>query len=88
MKPSFTKEEINELQDLSENSGYIVGIYEVINFLEKRLSKVHSIVIDIRKEFMIRRNTKCTIYQEKYKDSKLIDKLIDRLDYERNIKSD
>jgi hypothetical protein len=86
MKPTYSEKEVEELCDLNLNSGYTFAVEEIIAFLEKKLSKVNSIVIDVRKEFRKRENDKRTQYETYYKDSKLIDKIIARMDYEENLK--
>lgn len=83
IKPSFTESEIIELQDLSSNFAYSVAIYEIISFLKTLgYSDVNAVIIAIRKEFNNKRiQEKQLAHQERYKDSKLTEKLLERLEW-------
>jgi len=84
MKPEFTEKQIEDMCDMYYYNGYQRAVYKIDKFLKDKfkLSNVHSIVTDIRIEF---RNKRChdlvTKHAIKYKDSGLLDKLMERLDY-------
>ena len=82
--PSFTEDEIAQLNDLYKNHGLANGRQEAINFLINtlELSKVHKIVIELRKEFYAKDNLMWNEYNNKYKNSTLDDKLIQRIDFQ------
>jgi hypothetical protein len=83
MKPTFTEEEIEEMNYLYMDTGYQSAIGEVMNFLKKLgYSDVNAIVIELRKEFIIKKmKEKMDIRQQKYPNSTLNDKLCARLDW-------
>ena len=81
MKPKFTEKEIEELNDLYENFGYNYGVHEVIKFVKKELnlSEVHKLSISLRKEFDLKISNKNKIFENKYKNSTLQNKLFKRM---------
>jgi dephospho-CoA kinase len=89
-KPTFTEEEIEELNDLYGNWGYMWAIGDIQTYLKTLgYSDVNAIVIAIRKEFenkrLKERNDK---FREKYKDSTLNKKLSERIDWTHANKKD
>jgi len=87
MKPAFTEEQIEEISQLYHSHGYILGVHEVMEFLKEKLqlSNVHSTIIAIRKEFFGGRiPEKQKLHKEKYKNTGLEKKLIERIDFKDN----
>lgn len=85
MKPKFTEKEIEELNDLHENFGREVGIYEVINFVKKQLnlSETHKLSCDLRIKFNKEINERKEKFNNLYENSTLQDKLSKRLNCEK-----
>ena len=89
-KPAFTEEEIEELQDMSHNFGYMAAIHEITTYLKTLgYSDVNAVIIAIRKEFSNKRHPDRQLaFQERYKDSKLLDKLCARMDWTQKQKEE
>jgi hypothetical protein len=87
-KPAFTEREVEELQDMNTNFGYQHGVSDVIVFLKTLgYSDVNAVVIAIRKEFSNKRIPDRQLkFQEEYKDSTLLQKLCDRMDWTKKQK--
>ena len=83
--PSFTEDEIDQLNDLYMCHGLANGRREAINFLINtlELSKVHKIVIELRKELYAKDNLMWGEYNNKYENSTLDDKLMQRIDFQK-----
>lgn len=84
IKTPYTEKEIEELNDLHENFGREVGIYEVINFVKKELnlSETHKLSCDLRIKFNKEINDRKNKFNDLYKNSTLNDKLIKRINEE------
>ena len=65
--------------------GLANGRREAINFLidTLELSKVHKIVIELRKELNAKDNLMWNDYNNKYENSTLDDKLMQRIDFQK-----
>lgn len=84
--PSFTEDEIDQLNDLYMSYGLANGRREALNFLidTLELSKVHEIVIELRKELNAKDSLMWNEYNNKYENSTLDAKLMQRLDFVKN----
>lgn len=87
-KPQFTEQEIEEMDDLHINWGYMCAIGEVMNFLKTLgYSDVNAVVIELRKEFANKKlQERQDKFNEKWKNSTLYNKLSDRLNWAKNNK--
>jgi hypothetical protein len=84
MKPQYSDEEVEELNDLHQDFGYMAGIHEVKIFLQKHFgwSDVHNVITELRKEFDNKRlRIKQEKFRETYKDSTLFKTLHARLEW-------
>lgn len=85
-KPQFTEAELDEIDQLHHNFGKESCFHEVITFLKEKFgwSEVHNVITELRKEFPNKRfqETKAK-FNEKYKDSTLIQTLRERMDWNK-----